>query len=116
MSTQKSLYLVFSNPVAGRDGEFQQWYARHFAEVLGVEGFVSGRRMMATDVEGRPAPDHAHLVAYEIAGEVRDALANLGQAASAGTVSKPDPSIVAMPLKSMIYTVIEDGQPRTVQA
>lgn len=38
-------YVVWSNPDAGRDDEYSDWYNnRHLADVVAVPGFVSAQR------------------------------------------------------------------------
>src|SRR3546814_7682746 len=39
------VYVVRSNPVTGREDEYNRWYSeRHLADVMAVPGFVSARR------------------------------------------------------------------------
>lgn len=107
-ATQKTLYLVFSSPVAGQEQAFDRWYSQHVREVLRVKGFASGRRMAPANISNRPKPEFDHLVVYEISGDVERALVNFADAVAAGDISKPDPKLVALPMKSMIYVVTDE--------
>jgi heme-degrading monooxygenase HmoA len=100
---QKTLYLVFSNWRPGREAEFHEWYAEHVAQILAVEGFESARRMTRTEIEGRPSPEYAHVVAYEISGDANEAFRKLRAAREAGSLSMPDPEIVDPSFKGMVY-------------
>jgi hypothetical protein len=41
----KSKFIVMSNPVAGKERAYNEWYdGRHLSDVLKVPGFVSARR------------------------------------------------------------------------
>lgn len=57
--------MVFNNPIAGHDAEYNRWYdAEHAPEVLGNEGVVAARRFAADTVHGKPPRDY--LVMYRI--------------------------------------------------
>lgn len=99
---QKTLYLVFSNWNPGREAEFHQWYAEHVAQILSVEGFESARRMTRKEIEGRPSPEYAHVVAYEISGDADEAFRRLQAARSAGLLSALDPEVVTA-FKGVVY-------------
>jgi hypothetical protein len=44
-------FLVFSNPVAGHEDEYNKWYdQRHAADVTSIPGFVDGQRYMKNDL------------------------------------------------------------------
>jgi hypothetical protein len=99
---QKTLYLVFSNWAPGREAEFHAWYAEHVAQILAVEGFESARRMTRKEIEGRPSPEYAHVVAYEISGDADEAFRKLQAARSAGLLSPLDPEVVTA-FKGVVY-------------
>ena len=65
MATPAHRLLVFSNPVEGREDEYNDWYDEvHIDEVLEVDGFVACQRFSADDgTEGAPA---RYLAVYEI--------------------------------------------------
>lgn len=58
-------FVVLSNPVAGREQEYNDWYNnRHLADVLAVPGFAAAQRFQpAKPDSGLP---HKYLALYEI--------------------------------------------------
>jgi hypothetical protein len=61
--------LVFSNPVAGTEAEYNDWYDKqHAPDVVSVPGFVSAQRYIVSDEQLRPgaqAPTR-YLVVFRI--------------------------------------------------
>lgn len=54
--------IAFSNPVDGREDDFNQWYEnQHLPDVVAVPGFVSGERFACVG-EG----PHKYMAIYEI--------------------------------------------------
>jgi len=104
---QKTLYLVFSNWMPGKEAEFHAWYSEHVSQILSVEGFESARRMTGLQMEGRDMPDYSHVTAYEISGDVDEAFRNLKAAREAGKLSFPDFSVVERSFKGMSYGLVE---------
>ncbi len=70
--------MVMSNPVEGREDEYNDWYDNvHLGEVLQVPGFVAARRYVAGP-SARGASTHRYLSIYEIeADSLDEALAAL---------------------------------------
>jgi len=67
--------LAFTNPVPGREDEFNRWYdERHVPDLLAVPGFVSARRFALTDATGQGKPDWTYLAMYELETDDPDAL------------------------------------------
>jgi hypothetical protein len=70
------LMLVFTNPVAGQDDAFNEWYdSRHLVDILNVPGVVAAQRydlapMTLPEGEDMPAqvpsPAHRYLTIYEL--------------------------------------------------
>jgi hypothetical protein len=60
--------LVFSNPVAGMEDEYNKWYSQlHQKDVVSVPGFMTAQRFVISDVqlrESKPLPKY--LVMYKI--------------------------------------------------
>src|SRR6267142_2655082 len=82
------IQTVLTAPVAGREDEFNRWYAdTHLPEMLQVPGFVAGRRYALTAVS---AADRSRFLAvYEI--ETQDLAATLAAlAAAAPTMTVSD--------------------------
>ncbi|MCU4186663.1 hypothetical protein K6U06_20025 [Acidiferrimicrobium sp. IK] len=65
-----NLFLVLSNPVDGRESEFEKWYEEvHLGEVLAVPGVVSAQRFkmaQGPNDELMPPPPHRYLAVYEL--------------------------------------------------
>lgn len=63
----RSIYLAFSNPVPGREDEFNDWFDnRHIPDWMQIEGLVSLQRFRRT-VEQRSEGPHPweYLIVYE---------------------------------------------------
>jgi hypothetical protein len=60
--------LVFSNPVAGMEDEYNRWYSRqHQQDVVSVPGFVTAQRFVVSGVQLRDSkPLPKYLVMYKI--------------------------------------------------
>ena len=55
--SDNGLFLVFSNPVEGRDGEFNEWYDTvHVPEVLAIPGILSAQRFDLEEPPTAPTP------------------------------------------------------------
>lgn len=75
----KTLYLVKSNPVAGKESEFHEWYENtHLDEVLQISGFKSAQRFALDENQMQAEQAHSHVAIYEIESEdVAGTLKNL---------------------------------------
>jgi hypothetical protein len=77
---RNDLLLVFSNPVAGRDDEYNTWYDEvHLGDVQRIPG-VTGATRYELDPAGAAegsAPAHRYLAVYELGGDGADVLAEL---------------------------------------
>lgn len=66
---KKYCFVVFSNPMPGREEEYNTWYNEvHLPHVLAVPGFVSARRLKVADMPGvvnTPLPGQ-YLALYEM--------------------------------------------------
>lgn len=63
------LVMVLSNPVEGRDDEFNDWYENtHLDEVLATTGFTTAQRFQLEEARG-PKPDHRYLAVYQTEGD-----------------------------------------------
>jgi hypothetical protein len=65
-----NLFLVLSNPVEGRETEFEKWYEEvHLDDVLAVPGVISAQRFHLApgpDETLMPPPAHRYLAVYEL--------------------------------------------------
>jgi len=83
--------LVFSNPIEGREEEFNAWYeGTHIPEVLGTPGVVAARRYQAAqlDAPGFPAPPQKYLAVYELSGDPAKVLAAMNERGQSGEISR----------------------------
>jgi len=59
--------LVLTNPVSGREDEYNDWYNnQHLSDLLAVEGFVAAQRFRLADTDPPQEFGHRYLALYEI--------------------------------------------------
>ena len=89
-------YFVFSNPQAGREDEFNDWYDNvHVPEVLSVPGMISAQRATFKETEvgaaGGMSPDfHRFCVVYEMDGDPDEVMGIIREQVAAGTMHMHD--------------------------
>lgn len=87
--------MVYNNPVAGREQEYDQWYLEHVPEVLQRPGFTLAQRYAAIDSELGPPPRRFvtlyQIVTNDIAGFYR----GFGPPPAAGS-APPNPGPIDM--------------------
>jgi len=70
-SAQTYYLLVFSNPVAGQEAEYNRWYSKqHQQDVVSVPGFKTAQRFVLSDVqlrESKPLPKYVIIYKIETA-------------------------------------------------
>jgi hypothetical protein len=109
MQAMKTLYLVRSNPIAGKEDEFNEWYEKiHLDEVLQIPGVKSAQRFVLADSQIQTDQSHVHLAIYEIdSDDVEGTLENI-RAASWLNMSE------AMDFSSIDISVMSAaGEPRS---
>ena len=65
----KHIFLALTNPVEGKEPEFNEWYnTHHVPDVINVPGFVSGQRFKLSDSQfgGEASKAYKYLAVYEI--------------------------------------------------
>jgi len=65
----KYMFLALTNPVEGKENEFNEWYDQHHVpDVINVPGFVSGQRFKLSDAQfgGEASKQYKYLALYEI--------------------------------------------------
>ena len=64
----KYTFIVLTNPVAGKEAEYNEWYNKHHVpDVVNVPGFVSGQRFRLTNTQfDREDKPQKYLAIYEI--------------------------------------------------
>lgn len=66
--------LVSTNPVPGREDEFNRWYdAQHLPDVLRLDGMVAAQRFRLADAEPAQDAPHRYLAIYEVEAESMEA-------------------------------------------
>jgi hypothetical protein len=96
--SENTLCLVFSNPVEGKEAEFNEWYDTvHMPEVLGIPGVLSAQRfdvgVPAADPAADaalPQPTHRYLTVYEVDGDIDKVLSGLAEGATSGKIHMSD--------------------------
>jgi hypothetical protein len=83
-------YLVFSNPVDGKEDEFNEWYDNvHLPEVLATPGMRSAQRFALLETEithnsPMPKPAQRYLLVYELEGDADAIMAKISEAVANG--------------------------------
>ncbi len=68
-------YVVLSNPVSGREEEYNAWYTnQHLHDVVAVPGFVSAQRFRLRDVAAEGVPQQRYMAIYNMRTDDPDAL------------------------------------------
>lgn len=71
MSAERNVLLVFSNPVDGREEEYNAWYSEHHLdEILAIDGFRCAQRFRLADdarmSRDTPSAPYRYLALYEL--------------------------------------------------
>ena len=88
-----TIMLVFSEPVAGREAEYDDWYEHtHLPELLALPGFVAAQRWSrsAAGPPVGPACPHGNLATYELEGDGEKAIATMMEATGSGALHMSD--------------------------
>jgi hypothetical protein len=103
----KYCFVVLSNPVAGREEEYNRWYdKRHLNDVLAVPGFVAAQRFkLAKDDSDMP---HKYLALYEIeTGDLKKTLRDMYS--RAGTDAMPiSPALDLQGVSATVYEAVTE--------
>ena len=78
----KHVFVVFTNPVSGKDGTYNDWYTnQHLPDVLNVPGFVSAQRFKLSDTQRAAGPfPWQYLALYQIeTDDLQKTLATLAE-------------------------------------
>jgi hypothetical protein len=77
----KGVMVVMTEPVAGRDDEFNEWYDNvHVPEMLKVPGVSAAQRFVAVPSNAGVVPAQRYMTIYEFDVDIDDALSNLTEA------------------------------------
>jgi hypothetical protein len=66
MMAQRYRLIALTNPVEGREAEFDTWYDRHIRDILRIPGFVAAQRHRVTSRQRAKPPAWRHLAIYEV--------------------------------------------------
>lgn len=89
----KYTFVVLTNPVAGKEEEYNKWYnGQHIPDVLNVPGFVCAQRFHLADAQmgGEASRAYKYLALYEI--ETDDLAGTLKELRSRGASGEIVPS------------------------
>jgi len=89
----KYTFLALTNPVAGKEDEFNEWYDKHHVpDVINVPGFISGQRFKLADSQfgGEASKGFKYLAVYEI--ETDDIAATIKELRARGGTADITPS------------------------
>lgn len=93
---EKFIQIVYSDPLPGRDDEFNEWYDNvHVPQLLAVPGMLSAQRYTLLDSEmyrapgGRP-PEHRYAIIYEMEGDVGAIMQKIQEGVAAGQIVMHD--------------------------
>lgn len=101
--------MVMSNPVAGREDEYNEWYDTvHLGEVLQVPGFVAARRYAAGPAVRGGAPPYGYLSIYEI--EADDLAAAQAELSEAVKTMRMSDAIDTVDVVAWGFTAVGDRQ------
>jgi hypothetical protein len=90
MAKQKHLILAFTDPVEGREDDYNAFYNEtHTPEVVRSNGIVRGQRYVLSYGGMHEGPPHRYLAIYEIEADLDEARAELAKD-NAGRTSLPD--------------------------
>lgn len=108
----ENMLLVLSNPVEGREDEYNAWYDEtHVPEVLQLPGVTAAQRFRLSDTGGNSAgSEHSYLAVYELDRDPAEVLTALNSGIRDGSVNMSD-AIDARTAKMIPYTAV--GERRT---
>ncbi len=81
--------VVYSNPVEGREQEYNDWYSnRHLNDLLATPGVISARRFKLSGTQiGATAQPYQYLAIYDIeADDVSSFLKEMTERTAKGTI------------------------------
>lgn len=107
----KYTFVVLTNPVEGKEDEYNQWYNQHhIPDVISVPGFVSGHRFRLADTQfgGEASRAFKYLALYEI--ETDDLPGTLKELQARGGTAQmvPSDAIDTRKVGTYIFTPIAE--------
>lgn len=86
-------YVVASNPVAGKEAEYNRWYdEQHFPDLLKMDGIVGATRYELADIQPAGTPPFPRFLAiYDIeADDLQGVFDEMGKRATSGEMVMSD--------------------------
>ena len=101
--------VVFSNPVKGKEQEYNEWYTnKHLRDVLTVKGFTAAQRFKLLEDQMSDDNPYQYMAIYEIEGEdVKESLDALVDAAAKGKMEISS-SLDTQSLANWVFTPITE--------
>lgn len=87
---EKHVFVVLTNPVAGREEEFNDWYDKeHVSDIVNVPGFQSGQRYRFSSVQrDKPPHPYSYMALYEIeTDDLQGTMDELGRRIGTGEIA-----------------------------
>jgi hypothetical protein len=86
----KHMYVILSNPVEGKEDEYNDWYSnRHLDDVMREGGFTAAQRFRLCDMNpAQPFSPQRYLAIYEIDTDDVEKV-NAALTSAAGTAAMP---------------------------
>ena len=89
--TERTICFVYTQPAAGREAEYNDWYDRqHLPDVARVPGVVSAQRFDAVEMEPGPDESPRFLAIYEIDGDAGEFVKELRSRAGTDQMQMSD--------------------------
>jgi len=106
----KYTFVVMTNPVAGKEAEFNEWYnGQHIPDLLNVPGFVGAQRFRLADAQlgGEASRAYKYLALYEI--ETEDLAGTLKELRTRGSADiVPSDSIDMKNVGTFVFTPVAE--------
>jgi hypothetical protein len=110
--TERTMCVVYTQPVAGREAEYNDWYDRqHLHDVARVPGVVSAHRFEPLDSGAGGDGEPRFLAIYEIDRDPREFVRELRS--RFGTDQMPASEALDLASLSMTFWKARGGRPRT---
>lgn len=104
--------IALTNPVPGREDEFNRWYDEfHLPETCAVPGVVGGQRYrrVGTPKPNGDSPRYEYFVVYEVeTDDPEQTLALLQEHIATGRIGR-SPELMAQPAWTAMFIALEPG-------
>jgi hypothetical protein len=102
-------FVVFTQPTAGREDEYNEWYSNtHLHDVLSADGFVAAQRFKLVNVDLNSQSPSPYMAIYEVeADDPNAALNQLPAAALSGAMVMSD-ALDSATAKTFLYQPITE--------